>query len=184
MSSLLDDFDVTSQIKVGVKAPDFALVTEKGENWRLSDYYGNVIALLFYPKNETLVCTRQMCSVRNHWADYLETKATIVGISPGTIIEHQSFSNNHRLPLSILADADRAITGLYTKHWILPLQFTRAIIVVDAKGIIRYRQVMLRAFRPTDKSVIASIYAARTDFLYEHYNLIKSSYKKNTFSKN
>lgn len=60
-SQYIDETDLKS---IDVEAPDFVLKTEKGENWRLSDYLGNVVALLFYPQNETLVCTRQLCSVR------------------------------------------------------------------------------------------------------------------------
>lgn len=74
--------------EVGEKAGDFVLKNQTGENWRLSDYLGQVVALLFYPKNETLVCTKQLCSVRDNWTDYLETKAVVVGISPATVEEH------------------------------------------------------------------------------------------------
>ncbi|MCY7348198.1 MAG: peroxiredoxin family protein, partial [Pyrinomonadaceae bacterium] len=151
-----------------------------GKKWRLSDHLGDVTALLFYPKNETLVCTKQMCAVRNYWAEYLETKASIVGISSGTSAENLHFSKNHGLPLPILEDNDRKITRIYGSHWLMPIQFTRAIVVIDAKGFIRHRQIMLRAFRPTDKSIIASIYAARTDLIYENFaHLLKESKERN-----
>jgi thioredoxin-dependent peroxiredoxin len=162
------NFDNTSVI-VGEKAPDFELQTEKGETWRLSDHLGDVVALLFYPQNETLVCTRQLCSVRDNWSDYLKTKAIVVGVSPGTIDEHENFSRHHDLPIPLLADIDRTVTETYTSHWLYPTVFMRGIIVVDAKGIIRSRKTMLRAFRPTDRSVIASIYAARADSLHDTY---------------
>ena len=171
------ELDQCSPLKIGEKAPDFVLATEKGEQWRLFDQFGKVTALLFYPKNETLVCTRQMCSVRIHWADYLRTKASIIGISPGTSAENLQFSEKHDLPLPILADTDREITKIYGSHWLLPIQFTRAVVVVDAKGFIRHRQVMVRAFRPPDKSVITSIHAARTDFIYEHFDCISNESK-------
>jgi thioredoxin-dependent peroxiredoxin len=179
---LFNDSSEVSGIEIGEKAPDFTLFSNSGEEWRLSEQNGKVTALLFYPQNETLVCTRQLCSVRDSWTDYLETKASVVGISCATIEEHQQFSKNYRLPLPLLADVDRKITGLYGKHWLMPIQFTRAIVIVDAKGIIRHRKIMLRAFRPTDKSVLASIYAARTDLLYENYEMIKESYRRNKIS--
>ena len=161
-------------IVIGEKAPDFELQTEKGEKWRLSDHLGNVVTLLFYPQDETLVCRRQLCSVRDNWTDYLQTKALIVGVSPGTIEEHKKFSQQHDLPLPLLADVDRNVTKKYTSHWLYPTFFMRGIVVVDAKGIIRSRKTMLRAFRPTDRSVITSIYAARADFLSDKYSsLIK-----------
>lgn len=45
-------------VYVGANAPDFELRTADGSVWRLSDQIGKVTVLLFYPKNETLVCTR------------------------------------------------------------------------------------------------------------------------------
>ena len=177
---LQDDSLDDSILKVGDHAPDFLLKTESEKDWRMSGQFGNVTALLFYPKNETLVCTRQMCSVRDNWTDYLETKANIVAVSPGTTEEHKKFSQRHRLPLSILADADREITKIYCQHWLLPIQFVRGVIVIDAHGIVRYRQIMMRAFRPTDKSVISSIRAARTEFIYEHLDhILNESREKN-----
>ncbi|MCY7377587.1 MAG: peroxiredoxin [Pyrinomonadaceae bacterium] len=144
----------------------------------MSEQFGKVTALLFYPKNETLVCTKQMCSIRDHWADYLQTKASIVGISPDKADENLDFSKNYGLPLPILADTDRKVTEIYGSHRLLPIQFMRAIVIIDARGFIRHRKVMLRIFRPTDRSVIASIYAARTDFMGEHYSYLLSEAKE------
>jgi peroxiredoxin Q/BCP len=48
-------------------APDFTLKDGNGEDWRLSDHRGKVVVLLFYPGDETPICTRQMCSVRDRW---------------------------------------------------------------------------------------------------------------------
>lgn len=184
MSGFLDDGDEPSPMAVGSQAPDFTLDTERGEPWRLSEHLGSVTALLFYPQDETLVCTKQMCAVRDNWQKYLEAKAIIVGISPGTMAEHSRFSEKNRLPMPLLVDENRKITRIYGSHWLFPVSLTRAIVIVDAKGIIRHREIMLRAFRPTNESIIASIYAARADNLYEHYSLIKESYIiRNPFSR-
>ena len=180
MNDLFNNSIKGSQLNIGDKAPDFVLETEEGKIWRLSEQLGKVTALLFYPKNETLVCTKQLCSVHDNWADYLETKASVVGISPGEPEDHRKFSRRHRLPLRILADADRTITKIYGRHWLMPVQITRAIVIVDAQGFIRCRRIMLRAFRPTDRGVIASIYAARTDFIHEQYShIINEAREKN-----
>lgn len=159
-------------VEIGKKAPDFTLLNHLGERWKLSEQRGKVITLLFYPQNETLVCTRQLCSVRDHWREYLETKAVVVGISPNTIRKHLDFARKYKLPLPLLADESGEITSVYSQHWIMPVNFTRAVIVIDANGIIRSRKVMLRAFRPADRSVIAAIHAARADELNKKYETI------------
>lgn len=162
---------------LGVKAGDFVLKDQTGKDWRLSDCLGQVVALLFYPKNETLVCTKQLCSMRDSWTDYLETKAMIVGISEGTVEEHLQFGKKYRLPLSLLADTNRNVTKRFGLHWLFPLSFTRTVIVIDAKGYIRTQRIMLRALRPTDKSVITAIHAARADAINERYKTIAEKYR-------
>lgn len=167
-------------VEIGTKAPDFKLKTEEGNDWQLSNYLGNVVTLLFYPKDETLVCTRQLCSVRDNWSDYLETKSMIVGISPGTTMQHRQFALRHKLPLPLLADADQSVTKTYSFHWFLPAFFTRAIIVIDANGVICSRKIMLRAFRPTDSEVLASIYRAKANVMREKYDMLVNKYQKKT----
>jgi peroxiredoxin Q/BCP len=154
-------------VKIGAAAPDFVLKDEQNCNWQLSDHLGNVVVLLFYPQNETLVCTRQLCSVRDNWKNYLETKAVIVGISSATPEEHSSFSQKRSLPIPLLADEGRAVTMIYGKHWLFPVNLTRTVVVIDAKGIIRNRNIMLRAFRPSDSLLITDVYAARGDAFNE-----------------
>lgn len=152
-------------IKIGTAAPDFTLPSLAGSEWNLIARRGRVIALLFYPGNETLVCTKQLCSIRDNWERYMETGAEIVGISPGTIDQHSAFAARHALPLNLLADDGRIVTAKYAKHPIWPIWTTRGVVVIDAKGIVRFSDVMLRAFRPTDDEVLAEIYLARYDRL-------------------
>src|ERR1700755_983765 len=107
-------------VAIGHTAPDFQLQTDKGEYWRLSHNRSKVVVLLFYPKDETLVCTEQMCSLRDRWQQYQETGALIVGIAAGTVEEHSKFRGNHSLPISLLADIDRKVTDLYCDNGFYP----------------------------------------------------------------
>src|SRR5204863_97833 len=74
--------DTKMSANVGANAPDFTVKDGEGRDWRLSDKPGRVVVLLFYPGDETPVCTRQMCSVRDRWEDYAATGAELVHISP------------------------------------------------------------------------------------------------------
>ncbi|MGI8468160.1 MAG: peroxiredoxin [Pyrinomonadaceae bacterium] len=154
-----------SKIKTGDAALDFALSDTEGEEWKLSGKIGRVVALLFYPGNETLVCTKQLCSVRDNWRNYLDTGAEVVGVSPGTPDEHRQFAEHHNLPLTLLADANRSVTNIYGKHFWMPIWATRAVVVIDAKGIVRYQNVIVRALRPSDDEVLAAIHLAKYDAL-------------------
>ncbi|HEY8188588.1 MAG TPA: peroxiredoxin [Pyrinomonadaceae bacterium] len=148
--------------QVGSVAPDFTLNDGDGEGWRLSDQRGNVVVLLFYPGDETPVCTKQMCSVRDRWEDYSATGAEVVGISTDSVQSHKKFTLKYSLPLRLLSDESGAIAKIYGARSLIPGKVARSVFVIDAKGVIRYRDVRpLGLFRPKDDEVIKAIREAQ-----------------------
>ena len=146
----------------GSAAPDFALPDGDGVTWRLSDQRGKVVVLLFYPGDETPICTRQMCSVRDRWEDYTATGAEVVGISTNSVESHKAFADHHELPLRLLADADRRVADLYGAQSLIPGKVARSVFVINAQGVITYRDVRpLGLFKPKDDDTIAAIRAAQ-----------------------
>jgi peroxiredoxin Q/BCP len=144
--------------KEGTPAPDFALRDGEGAQWRLSDQRGKVVVLLFYPGDETPICTRQMCSVRDRWEDYAATGAEVVGLSTDSVDSHKSFAEHHNLPLRLLADVDRNVADLYGAQSLIPGKVARSVFVIDQNGVIRYRDVRpLGLFRPKDDDIIKAI---------------------------
>lgn len=147
--------------QLGAAAPDFTLKDGNGDDWHLADNRGKVVVLLFYPGDETPICTRQMCSVRDRWEDYAATGAEVVGISTDSVESHKKFAEHHELPLRLLSDAAQEVANLYGAHSLIPGKVARSVFVIDASGVIRYRDVRpLGLFRPKDDEVIAAIKAA------------------------
>jgi peroxiredoxin Q/BCP len=148
--------------QVGAPAPDFSLNDGHDERWSLLDQRGKVVVLLFYPGDETPICTRQMCSVRDRWEDYASTGAEVVGISTDSVESHQKFAEHHDLPLRLLSDESGAVANLYGARSLIPGKVARSVFVIDANGIIRYRDVRpLGLFRPKDDEVIKAIKEAQ-----------------------
>jgi len=149
-------------LAVNEPAPDFTLKDGSGAEWRLSDHRGKVVVLLFYPGDETPVCTRQMCSVRDRWEDYRETGAEVVGISSDSVESHRKFAEHHDLPLRLLSDPDREVAKKYSALSLIPGRVARSVFVIDAKGILRYSDVRpIGLFKPKDDATIAAIRAAQ-----------------------
>jgi thioredoxin-dependent peroxiredoxin len=149
-------------MKINQPAPDFSLPDGNGAQWRLLDHRGKVVVLLFYPGDETPVCTKQLCSVRDRWADYQATGAEVVGISSDSVESHKKFAEHHELPLRLLSDADRAVATLYGARSFIPGRVARSVFVIDAEGILRYSDVRpVGLIRPKDDATIAAIKAAQ-----------------------
>jgi peroxiredoxin Q/BCP len=147
---------------LGAAAPDFTLPDGEGGSWTLSDQRGKVVVLLFYPGDETPICTRQMCSVRDRWDDYVATGAEVVGISTDSVDSHQKFADHHQLPLRLLSDADQKVANLYGARSLVPGKVARSVFVIDGNGIIKHRKVQpLGLFRPKDDEILGEIRAAQ-----------------------
>ena len=145
-------------MKINEPAPDFSLPDGNGEQWRLSEHRGKVVVLLFYPGDETPVCTKQMCSVRDRWEDYEATGAEVVGISSDSVESHQKFAEHHGLPLRLLSDRDRKVATLYGARSFIPGRVARSVFVIDARGILRYSDVRpVGLIRPKDDAIISAI---------------------------
>ncbi|MDQ3636345.1 MAG: peroxiredoxin [Acidobacteriota bacterium] len=145
-------------MKIGDKAPDFTLKDGDGNDWSLSENLGKVIVLLFYPGDNTPVCTKQLCSVRDNWEEYANTGAEIIGISTDSVESHKDFAKKHNFPFTLLADENGEVVGKYdVKSWI-PNKSARAVTVIDKDGIVRKHKVQsLSVFKPSDEEVLAAI---------------------------
>ena len=145
-------------MKTGEKAPDFTLKDLHGESWNLHDHAGKIVVLLFYPGDNTPVCTAQLCSVRDNWSQYQATGAEVVGISTDSEVSHKSFADKHNLTLNLLADPQGDVVEKYgMKSW-LPGRSARGVVVVDKQGNVAYHKVQsLSLFKPSDDEVLDAI---------------------------
>jgi thioredoxin-dependent peroxiredoxin len=145
-------------MKVGDAAPHFVLKDSDGQEWSLGEHLGKTIVLLFYPGDDTPVCTKQMCSVRDNWDQYTATGAEVVGVSMDSVGSHKSFADKYSLTLRLLSDETGEVTNLYgAKSW-LPGRSARAVVVIDKEGKIAYHKVQsLSLFRPKDDEVLEAI---------------------------
>jgi thioredoxin-dependent peroxiredoxin len=126
-----------SAIAISEPAPDFTLEGTDGP-FTLSEHRGEIVVLLFYPGDETMVCTKQFCSYRDTGLEGLG--ATVVGISAQDLASHQKFTDHHGLTVPLLADVDKAVAKAYGVS--APLVGTRrAVFVIDEQGVVRFKHV-------------------------------------------
>ena len=145
-------------MNIGDNAPDFTLKDGKGDKWTLSDHRGKVVVLMFYPGDDTPVCTKEMCSVRDHWSDYQATGAEVVGISTDSVESHDKFSSKYDLPLRLLSDENGEVRGLYGAKSLIPGRTGRAEFVIDPAGKLAYSKVRpIGLFRPSDEDILGAI---------------------------
>jgi peroxiredoxin Q/BCP len=151
-----------SKVAVGQAAPDFTLPGTDGKpdghrDYTLSELRGNPVVLVFYPGDNTPVCTRQLNAYTNDVGEFESLDAQILAISPQSVESHDSFSENQGgFGFPLLADDGKAVGRLY--GILGPVGFyRRSIFVIDGEGMVRYvhRGVAGLSFRPTSELVAA-----------------------------
>ena len=123
--------------QVGEAAPDFTLEGTEGR-FTLSDHRGERVVLLFYPGDNTLVCTRQFCSYRDNPEEVSGLGAAVVGISAQDLDSHEAFVAKHGLNVPLLADTGSKVAKAYGAHSRLA-GTKRAVLIVDEQGVLRHR---------------------------------------------
>lgn len=127
-------------IAAGEIAPDFKLSSDTGENVTLSALRGGPVVLYFYPKDNTPGCTAQACGIRDAWAEFAATGATVLGVSPDSVSSHVKFKTGHDLPFTLLADTDHQVADAYgvwaekSRYGRTYMGVVRATFVIDADG--------------------------------------------------
>lgn len=151
-----------STVKVGEPAPDFVLPGTDGtpeghRDYSLGELAGRPVVLVFYPGDNTPVCTRQLNSYTSDIDAFREVDAQVLAISPQSVESHDAFSSDQGgFAFPLLADTDKAVGKQY--GILGPVGFyRRSIFVIDAGGVVRHahRAVAGLWFRPTDELVAA-----------------------------
>jgi len=143
-------------IGAGDVAPDFTLSGTGSRQYTLSEYRGKTVVLVFYPGDDTPVCTKQLNSYNHDLSEFEGLDAQILAASPQDVASHEKFAAKHGLQFPLLADTDKAVGGSYGT--LGPLGFyRRSVFVIDAKGIIRYahRAIAGLTYRPVSELVEA-----------------------------
>ena len=138
--------------EVGQPAPTFTLEGTEG-TCSLGDYRGKVVVLVFYPGDNTPVCTRQLNAYTNDIDQFAEVGAQLLAISPQSVASHDEFScKQGGFGFPLLADTDKAVGEAYGILGQLGF-YRRSVFVVDADGIVRWahRAVAGLTFRPTQE---------------------------------
>jgi peroxiredoxin Q/BCP len=124
-------------IRKGEVAPDFTLPGTGARSYSLAEQRGHVVVLAFYPADDTPVCTVQLNDYDADLEAFGNLGARLFGISPQDVASHEAFAASHGLRMPLLADVDKAVAGAYGV--LGPLGFyRRAIVVIDAAGVVRF----------------------------------------------
>lgn len=125
-------------LPVGSSAPPFILPDENGDVFVLNLNRNKYVVLVFYPADDTSVCTAQLCEIRDNWERVTKRGAIVLGINPADANSHQSFKKKHSYPFPLLVDSGKRVARLYHSGGTLATK--RTVYVVGRNGKILFAQ--------------------------------------------
>lgn len=151
-------------LESGMKAPDFTLKDQNGNEVRLSDYLGKKVVLYFYPKDNTPGCTRQACAFAESYAAFQSQDVAVIGVSKDSVASHVKFAQKYDLPFVLLSDPELQAIQAYDV-WQekkmcgkTSMGVVRTTYIIDEQGMIE--QVMPKVKPDTNAAEILD-YLAR-----------------------
>lgn len=137
-------------------APDFSLPDQDHQRFQLSAWRGQPLLLVFYPGDNTPVCTAQLCDYRDGLEEFKSLGVQLVGISRDDASSHQAFRNKHALNFPLLTDANLEVSEAYGVRGMLGMK--RAVFLLDAEHRICYRHIeSVALFRRRREELMAAI---------------------------
>ncbi|HBZ69554.1 MAG TPA: peroxiredoxin [Deltaproteobacteria bacterium] len=138
--------------KVGDPAPDFTLPSTQG-SVRLSDRLAKQpVLLVFYPGDDTPVCTKQLCNYRDHLDVFSGLGVEVLAINPQSESSHTAFAKKHALPFPLLSDAGGVVCGEYGALSLFGMA-KRALVLVGQDGRVKWRRTDFPLFHQTADDV-------------------------------
>jgi peroxiredoxin Q/BCP len=147
----------SSLLPPGTQAPDFVLESDAGEAVSLQDFKGTqYVVLVFYPGNNTPVCTRQLCELRDSYDVLQSNDMAVLGINNDTRQAHRSFREEQNYQFPLLIDEENAVATAYgavgrfggTK---------RSVYVIDTEGEVIFSE----RGRPSVSDIVSSVREAQ-----------------------
>lgn len=120
-------------LKPGSTAPDFCAESTAGTIC-LREYLGRKnIVLIFYPGDDTPICTKQLCAVQENYAAFEQEDTVVFGINPADLSRHQAFAGKFGYRFPLIVDADESIRTLYDVGKIFGILFQQRIVYIIGK---------------------------------------------------
>ena len=150
-------------VEEGKPAPDFELLSDSGENVKLSDLRGKPVVLYFYPKDDTPGCTTQACGIRDVYGELEREGAVVLGVSPDDERSHVKFKQKYDLPFTLLADSDHHVAeqyGVWAEKSMYGRKYMgneRTTFIIDSGGRVA---AVLRKVKPAthDEQVLQALH--------------------------
>jgi thioredoxin-dependent peroxiredoxin len=136
-------------------APDFTLPNSEGIAVNLKDFSGKKLLIVFYPGDETMICTKQLCSYSSGFEEFQKLGIAIVGINMDSVESHKKFKEKYKLAFPLLSDPDGIVCEKYNAKGLIGVK--RSTYLLDENQKVIFENEVLPLFYKDKDDILDAI---------------------------
>lgn len=138
---------------VGDLADNFTLKDQFGKSFNLYDNLTKKILLIFYPKDNSPVCTKQLSDYQLNINEFLKSGIKLVGINAGTEKSHLDFANKCSFGFPVLSDLNKTVCTNFKAINLFGGIKRKLVLVGENKMILFEDEVWSYRYRASQKLI-------------------------------
>ncbi|MEN4007346.1 MAG: redoxin domain-containing protein [Methanobacteriaceae archaeon] len=165
-------------IKIGQKISDLeisnfeleAFQNEEIKRFKLSDYKGKWLVLIFYPADFTFICPTELEEVADYYEEFKKLGAEVLSVSTDTVFVHKAWHDHSsaikKIKFPMVADPTGKLSrefGTYIEEEGLSL---RGSFIVDTDSVLKAYEIHDNSIGRSAKELLRKLQAAK--FVKEH----------------
>ena len=121
---------------VGRSVQNFILPDQYGNNFDLYSNLDKNILLVFYPKDNSPVCSRQLSDYYLNSKRFIEMNVNVVGVNIGKQELHKSFCSSLKIDITMLSDESKEISRYFNALNIFGINKRKVVLIGMDKKIL------------------------------------------------
>ena len=98
---------------IGKNVQNLKITHKNNKIFMFSDLFGKYVVLYFYPRDDTLGCTKEAKDFTELKPEFDKLNTIIIGVSTDTLESHNKFIFKHNLNLELLSDTNKTLCKFF-----------------------------------------------------------------------
>jgi peroxiredoxin Q/BCP len=130
---------------IGIEVENFQLTDQFNNRFDLYENLQQDILLVFYPKDNTPVCTKQLVDYSLNQEELKKFGIKIVGINIDPVESHRSFCANNKIDYPVLSDPEKKVSKYFDAINLLN-QNKRKLVLIGKDKKVKFERSSLPMF--------------------------------------
>jgi len=132
-------------VKIGDVVENFQLKDQDGNDFDLYENLDKDVLLVFYPKDNTPVCTSQLVDYSLNKIELEKHGIKIIGVNIADIESHNNFCTNNKIDFPVLSDNEKKVSRQFDALNLLG-QNKRKLVLIGKNKKIKFERSTLSVF--------------------------------------